>query len=253
MGGHGYYRPEAALAERPDSGDAVLGKGQCLAVETMLQTMRSSHAFDPLGVYVPWARQKGGLSWEPIAAPDHELILYPVTDRTIARVNAASYGAEVPWIAVVTEKPVTARLADEVWDATRYDHFATEAVYDAADTRQAPRICFLYWAQLHDDVGGGHGSLDAVAARLGGRLVFPMHLPVDPGLRPPALPFRLVLEAQLAGPAAAAGLGAEAPPPSPPQKSMLGPALLMGAAVAAGYVFWGAIRPAPRRNGRRRR
>lgn len=201
-GSPAYYRPERA------SEHTHLGTGQHLAVEAMLRTLRSSKVFEPLGVYVPWATQNGGVSWTTIAAPDHELVVYPVAAATIDRVNAASYGSEVPWVAVLTEKPVQAIVAEQAWDATRYDQFTVEAVYDVNDSRPSPRIRFLYWAKLHDDVGGGRESLDAVARRLGGRLVFPVQIAIS-GKRPlPPLPFQLVLDMQLAteSPRAQAGL-----------------------------------------------
>lgn len=251
-GSPAYYRPQAALALATDSGDAALGKGQSLAVETMLRTVRSSHAFDPLGVYVPWARQKGGVTWETIAEPDHDLVLYPISAATVDRVNAASYGHELPWVGVVAEAPTNSRTADEVWDATRYDLFAVEGLYDVNDARPAPRICFLYWAKLHDDVGGGRASLDAVAQRLGGRLVFPMHVPVTDPRRPPSLPFQMVLNAQLAGPEALpelAGFGAEASAAAaaaaPPATRSALPWLALAA--AAGGAVWLALRGGKRR------
>lgn len=192
-GSPAYYRPERVSPEH-----AHLGSGQHLAVETMLRTLRSSHRFDPLGVYVPWAKQNGAVNWTTIETPDHELVVYPITSDTVAQVNAASYGSELPWVAVITDKPVQAIVAEQAWDATRYDQFAVEAVYDVDDRHAAPRICFLYWAKLHDDVGGGRESLDSVAKRLGGRLVFPVQIGIV-GRRPrPPLPFNLVLDAQLA-------------------------------------------------------
>lgn len=192
-GSPAYYRPERVEPEH-----AHLGTGQHLAVETMLRTLRSTHRFDPMGVFVPWAKQNGAVHWTTIDKPDHELVVYPIDANTIARVNSASYGSEVPWVAVMTDKPVQAIVAEQAWDATRYDQFAVEAVYSVNDSRPAPRICFLYWAKLHDDVGGGRDSLDAVAKRLGGKLVFPVQIGIT-GNRPiPPLPFSLVLDAQLA-------------------------------------------------------
>jgi len=261
-GSPAYYRPQTALALAADSGDAQLGKGQGIAVETMLRTVRSSLAYNPLGVYVPWARQKGGVTWETIEEPDHDLVLYPIDAATVDRVNAASYGHELPWVGVIAERPTNSRTADEAWDATRYDLFAVEGLYDVDDARPAPRICFLYWAKLHDDVGGGRASLDAVAQRLGGRLVFPMQVPVSDARQLPSLPFSMVLNAQLAGPAGLpelAGFGAEspmliaAPPTERPPSSRLGLGILAVAMAATGYVFWSTVRPRQRANARRRR
>ena len=270
MTGAVYYRPQTALARSAASGDTQLGKGQGLAVETMLRTVRSSRVFDPLGVYVPWGRQKGGVTWETIDKPDHDIAIYPISAATVDRVNAASYGHELPWVGVLTDTPVNSQTADSVWDATRYDLFSVEGVYDADDSRPAPRICFLYWAKLHDDVGGGRASLDAVAQRLGGQLVFPMQLPVDSPRPAPALSFAAVLAAQLAGPtlppemAGFGGFGADtnavlapSPPPSA-APARIGFGILAATLAATGYIFWRTVRPAPRqranaRAARRRR
>lgn len=236
-GSPAYYRPERVSTEH-----AHLGTGQHLAVETMLRTLRSTHRFDPIGAFVPWAKQNGAVNWTTIDQPDHELVVYPIDADTVARVNAASYGSEVPWVAVMTDKPVQALASEQAWDATRYDQFAVEAVYDVDDKRPAPRICFLYWAKLHDDVGGGRDSLDAVAKRLGGRLVFPVQIEIS-GMRAlPPLPFNLVLDAQLAAreapvtemPArvATAGLGryramSADPVPAAPTGSRIAPWLIV--------------------------
>jgi hypothetical protein len=244
-GSPAYYRPERLSPEH-----AHLGTGQHLAVETMLRTLRSTHRFDPIGVFVPWAKQNGAVNWTTIDRPDHELVVYPIDADTVARVNAASYGSEVPWVAVMTDKPVQALASEQAWDATRYDQFTVEAVYAVNDSRSAPRICFLYWAKLHDDVGGGRDSLDAVAKRLRGRLVFPVQIEIS-GMRPlPPLPFNLVLDAQLAARAApvtemparvaTAGLGryrpmAADPAPAAPTGSSLAPWLL---ALGVGCGVW---------------
>jgi hypothetical protein len=210
-----------------------LGTGQHLAVETMLRTLRSSKAFAPIGVYVPWAKQNGAVNWTTIEKPDHELVIYPITSTVVDRVNGASYGCEVPWVGVLTEKPVQAIVAEQAWDATRYDLFAVEAIYDVDDARPAPRICFLYWAKLHDDVGGGKDSLDAVAKRLGGQLVFPVQIAVMGERRPPSLPFDLVLDAQLSN------VPEWAPPlPAPKAEPKVAPPTAVGAVGPSGLGGW---------------
>jgi hypothetical protein len=240
-GSPAYYRPQKS----PEH--VHLGTGYHLAVETMLRTLKSSKVFDPLGVYVPWAKQNGAINWTTIAEPDHELVIYPISAATVDRVNSGSYGCEVPWVAVITEKPVQALVADKAWDDSRYDLFEVEAVYDVDDKRQAPRICFLYWAKLHEDVGGGRQSLDAVAKRLGGKLVFPVQIAVSGARRPPSLPFQMVLDAQLdavsmpvagASMPAARAARALAPAVGAVETSRLAPWLLAaGAAGVAWAVF----------------
>lgn len=258
-GGVGYYRPTPGRSDTRESGTVQLGKGQSLAVETMMRLVRSSHAYDPLGVYVPWGRQNGGVIWDTIANPDHELVIYPISARDVDRVNAHSYGSELPWVAVLTETPVNSQVADEVWDESRYDLFAVEGVYDITDPRPTPRICFLYWAKLHEDVGGGRASLDSIARRLGGVLVFPSHLPLRPGRSAPGLSFQLALSAQLAAaslPPAPVGIGVDTvalAPVAPPAASRLGFGILAAAAAATGYVFWATVHPRHSANGRRRR
>ena len=239
--GPAYYRPERISPEH-----AHLGTGQHLAVETMLRTLRSSRQFDPFGVFVPWAKQNGAVNWTTIDKPDHELVVYPVTAAVVNRVNAASYGSELPWIAVMTDKPVQAIVAEQAWDPTRYDLFTVEAVYDVDDQHPAPHIRFLYWAKLHDDVGGGRDSLDAVAKRLGGRLVFPVQIEIVGERRLPPLPFSMVLDAQLAAASApvtslpprtpaVSGFGQSAAPAAVPAGPRIAPWLL---ALGGGAALW---------------
>ncbi len=191
-GSPAYYRPA------PSPEHAHLGSGYHLAVETMLRTLQSSRAYDPIGVFVPWAEQNGAVNWKTIEKPDHELVVYPINSITVDRVNAAAYGCDLPWVAVMTDRPVQSIAAEQAWDSTRYDLFATEAVYDVEDNRPAPRIRFLYWARFHDGVGGGRESLDAVAKRLGGTLVFPVQTEISGKRALPPLTFQMVLDAQLA-------------------------------------------------------
>lgn len=251
----GYYRPATDLSAA-DTKHATLGNGESLAVETMLRLVRSSHAYDPIGVYVPWAKQHGGVTWQTIADSDHDVIAYRICAADVARVNAYSYGSELPWVGVLANEPTDRKIADAAFDATRYDLFEVEAVYDADDKRPTPRIHFLYWAKLHEDVGGGRESLDAVAKRLGGVLVFPMHLTVDGPRQAPPLPFMLALSAQLAMPAANASAGVgeagtmvTAPPP--PTHPTAGQMLAWTAALGtAGVILWKTVRgPKRRRSG----
>ncbi len=223
-GGPAYYRPEKS----PEH--VHLGTGYHLAVEAMLRTLKSSKAFAPLGVYMPWAKQNGAIHWTTIENPDHEVVIYPIAASTIDRVNQASYGCEVPWVAVLTQKPVQAIVAEQAWDATRYDLFEVEAVYDVDDNRPAPRICFLYWAKLHEDVGGGRQSLDTVATRLGGTLVFPVQLAIIAARQKPPLPFQMVLDAQLAA--------ASMPAAATPSPAVRTPAAATGSFEPSGLTPW---------------
>jgi hypothetical protein len=246
----GYYQRESALA---DAGGefANLSTGGNLSVETMLGLTRTSHRFDPIGVYVPWGKQVQGGGWETIDAPDHDVLLYPITDADVRQVNSQSYGYELPWIGVLTERPVPPKVADEVFDPTRYDLFESEGVYDADDGRPSPRISFLYWAKLHDDVGGGRGSLDTVASQLGGKLVFPMHLPLKEPRSAPPLPFRMVLQTQLMPPSAVGDAVLAPQAPAPSQVTGVQYGLWAAVTAATGYVFWRTIRPRPAKRKRR--
>lgn len=205
-----FYHAERALDEQ-EGAHAKLSEGATLAVETLLGLLRGSARYAPLGLYAPWAKQSGSLGWEPLAKVDHDLLVYPLSDASVAYVAAHSYGSELPWVAILTDKPVVAEVADAAFDATRYDHFETEAIYRADSGCVTPRIHFLYWAKIHDDVGGGRASLESVATRLGGRLVFPLQLSTGRPRQPPPLPFQVVLDAQLSRDAAS-GVGAIALP-----------------------------------------
>ncbi len=244
-----YQRPGLALAD-----EMQLPAAQQLAASALRDRLTAQSAA-ALGRYVPWARQSGS-AWLTISPVDHEVDLYTLTDADVAAANAASHGDEVPWVAVRTPQPVPPALALAAWDDTRYDLLAVEGVYRADDPSTAPRIEFLYWAQLHDGFGGGRGSLSVAAARLGGDLVWPCHVHPAPGRPEPALPFTVVLAAQQAqrSAPAAAGLGVTIAPadPAPASAGIAGPLVLATACATAAYLVWGSIRPTHRANRRRR-
>lgn len=188
--GQSYYRPNAGAWGRGS------GAGAGLAVEALRRTLDATTAGAPLGVYVPWGKRQGGVTWttEPGGA---DIIVYPLTDALIRAATAEAFGNEPPWIGVLAPQPTESGAADAVFNGTRYDLFETQGVYSVEDARPAPQIEFLYWAKLHDEVGGGRNSLETLASRLGGRLVFPIE-GTDPGRERPPFPFQFALNQQLA-------------------------------------------------------
>lgn len=241
-----YVHREASLAAAPDT---AVSPGGGLAVETLLGLFRSAERYAPLGLFSPWA-ERLGTAWAPIAPSNHDVLLYPLTDDAIGYANTHSFGHELPWVGIFADKPRDHATVDAAFDRTRYDLSSTEAVYHPDSGLPTPRIHFLYTATLHPDVGGGRDSLQRVAESLGGRLVFPIQVPVEHPREPPALPFTVVLDAQLAQGRvkprrgrATHGVGETAP------GTGMTPALgLFWAATAAtcGYVFLKTVFPSPR-------
>lgn len=255
-----YQRPGLALAE-----PAQVLATQQIAASALHDVLAAREA--PVH-YVPWARQSGA-AWLTVDPVDHELAVYRLTDADVTLANAAGHGEELPWLAVRTQRPVPPALALSAWDDTRYDLLAVEGVYRADDPGLSPRIEFLYWGQLHDGMGGGRTPLSVVAARLGGDLVWPRHLPPRPGREQPPLGFEMVLAAQQASasraantaswgpsiaPAPTAGLGVTVTAEAPPRATtgVAGPLIVAAACATAGYLVWGALRPVHRSNRRRR-
>lgn len=185
--------------ETPRPGFAEDALNHLLAAVTTVGGAQSSPT---LGLYTPWAAQEGDVDWQQTSA-SWNLLLAPLTDAHLAMAKQAAFGSPVGWLAVLTDKPSTLKLASAAFDDTPYEFFAGEAVYRQDDKAPTPRAYFLYWAKLRDDTGGGSGSLGSVAKALGGQLVFPMQMPLGGKEREPPLAFfSAALTAQLrTGPA----------------------------------------------------
>lgn len=242
----------------PNQAIGALGQteapGLSFAENTLRDILSGSLAFpgmkpvQPLGLYTPWGSRTGSVDWTDVT-PEWDLLLYPLTQAQLAMVKKAAFGHEVGWVAVLTTTPLKQTASEAIFRGTPYVLFSTDGVYRQDDRLPVPRIYFLYWGQLRGeptDLDGGAANLEAAAARAGGQLVFPLHVPRGAQDRDhPAMAFQTALDTQLG-----AGLPPTAPPPTrlakqPPE---VGPGpgvprpipwgLLLGLGAAAGVGWW---------------
>lgn len=216
---------------------------------------------EPLAVVTPWGSQTGDVSWDTIAQPEWDVVLFPLSDQVLKAAENATYGHPVGWIAVLTEKPVSLQAAYDAFVDRRYSFLSADAVYRQDDSAPTPKIYYLYWAELRDDPSdqeGGTQSLDSAARLLGGKLVFASQVPRTASARThPLLPVQTVIAAQktptpvvstavpqVLAPAAAAPTSTRAPVPTaakdmptPVTPKVPGWLILLGLG-GAGYVAW---------------
>lgn len=209
-----------------------VGQGE-QALAEMLKTL------SPV-LLTPWASQEGSVDWSPVK-PEWTVAVLPVKDQQLKVAQAAAFGHPVGLVAVLCQKPVTYQLAEAAFASSPYEMFGADAMYRQDDPKPTPRIWFLYWGQLRGDASGGKTSMDAVAARLNGTLVFPTQLPLTGRERQaPALPFATALNTQLP-PAGVVNIQA-APPPGMLAKSSASsvpwPLLVLVGGAAIGTGIW---------------
>lgn len=213
-----------------------------------------------LGVYTPWATQKGELVWEETQGQNVALFeLGPVLGM-LSSLGMASPG----YVAVFTTSPLSMGMAQALYTGTPYKLDSIEAVY-AQVSGGNEKLAFLYWGVLRDasDGAGGPGSVATAAGSVGGKLVFAQQIDGGsvrvapaPGTFEPAFETAFKKDIQVVGgasgplppppaplppPSPAPGPAppppAPAPPPPPEKASMVGPVLLGLATAVVGYAL----------------
>lgn len=128
----------------------------------------------PSSLVTPWATRTSDVSWEEVRQPPStNLILYGITDSTLALVHQTTFGHLMPFIAIHSNSPDTVSAARAAFSGTRYQFFETQAVY-AQDKNgsSVPVPTYVHWAKVRDpsdrEIGGD--SLDPVAQKLNGTL-----------------------------------------------------------------------------------
>lgn len=171
-----------------------------LAEQTFLELIRAVHRITPLGVFAPWGVQTGSVSWQTLPAPEYNVVVYPVSNALVQQAEKEAFGAEIAVVGVLAPKPVAKDIADEAFIGTPFELLQSEAVYRLDDPQPSPRLYYLFTAKRRDDFtdqNGGKGNLDAVAARLGGQLVYPLQTPRTGQERPaPSAPVDTAIAAQ---------------------------------------------------------
>lgn len=197
-------------------------------------------AASPLGIYVPWAVQNGGVDWQP-EPNDSNLALYPISDDHLAAIKQLTFGTELPAVCVLTTTPVTLDAAAKAFDGTAYKFFQVEAIYRLADPKSLPTILFLYWADLRDpgDGGSGSASLASAANLMGGQLCYGLPSAKAPG-QPniPAIQFGTALAAQLAQTSPSPLAPVQPVVAAPPSAKPLAVVAVAALAALGGYYWW---------------
>lgn len=207
-----------------------------------------------LGVFTPWAEQVNEMSFQEISAPALNI---SAMDLTGAKQAMGSFGLGAPgFVAVITEKPVGRTVLQAAFEATPYAYFESVAAYRQDDAGAPPRIYFVHWGSLRDPgTGGAQGSIEAMAAALGGQSVFAVQVPADQSTvrMPPAVAFSTAYGAQFGQPAngqppPTIPPSPEPPPPDggppapvPPDQPPPGPPPRVKAAGVSQYFFGAAI------------
>ena len=176
----------------------------------------------PIGVYTPWATRVSDLEWEsPERAPDTNTALWRLTDVALQAARDVTFGSPVPFVAILSQTPLTSTEADSLWSGTPYRAYETQAVYRQDDGKPIPTIFFLYWGERLDEseVPPHPRSLEQTAAIAEGVLVFGMQIPAGSSTTRdwPATPFATALEMHdlIESPARAAPAPVPVPVPVP--------------------------------------
>jgi hypothetical protein len=181
-----------------------------------------------IGVFTPWAEQKGDLVWEEIT-PDTNVALFEL-GPVLALLS--SLGMSSPgYVAVLTASPLSSSMASAMYAGTPYKLDSVQAVYPQASAG-SQQMVFLYWGTLRDpsDGAGGPGSVATAAGSVGGKLTFAQQVdfasssvrpPPGPGTFEPAFETTFKKDIQVIVPGASGPLP---PPPSPIPAPAPGPA-----------------------------
>lgn len=179
-----------------------------------------------LGYYILWAEQKGDLEWEeqpaPLSQGDYKaLALYALSDENVRQAEEIAFGDPLPFVAIVTQAPMSATAIEQMWKKTAFAPYETIAIFDDASQEPVPPMLFLHWGQRIDMANAPQHvqPLQSAAEQYNGRLVWAAQVGESPyggGWREwPTLPFADALAAQLA--LTPSSIQPGAPPAPPPQ------------------------------------
>lgn len=200
----------------------------------------------PIGVVTPWAARVGDLEWEDIPHPDTNVMLWELTDAAINAVPEVTFGSPLPFVGIVTSRPMSVAETRKMWEGTAYAPYETQAVYRQDDAKDPPTALFLHWGERIDiaKLPKEVLLLGPRASAAAGSLVFAAQIPAQNSTTraAPSSSFASVLARQ-------APLPPEPPPNPTPGPIPLGPvkedkmnlgvpiAVGLGAA-ALGFLLW---------------
>ena len=176
---------EAAVSGTPDAPGA--------AEQTLIGVVQVTA---PAGPYTVWAEKSGSSDFAE--QPARNRLLYVLNDQQILA-SEKLIGEPPAYLAVLAERPGDSAAIASMFADSRYQWSKTEAIYAQADPNRVPKISFLHWAELRpmSEWKGRTATERAVAARMGGILVFPIALAAGPGDREaPQSTFAAALKAQ---------------------------------------------------------
>lgn len=248
-----YNNPQSQLVQDGVRGLGNLSTQDQFALQELQQILAGNVPGVPgseaVGVFSPWGQQSGSVDWQTVQ-PDHDLVIYPISDQQISAVGRATFGIPLGFVAVITTSPVTLQKAEAAFDNTPFAFSHVEGIFRLDDAKSVPSIYFLYWGTIREptSAGGGNSKMQSVADLLGGTLVFPLQIPRTGQERPlPAVSFSAALSTQLAAtapavsPAVAASLvaapSALAPPAPAARPWWLLPVVGGGAAALGVYLY----------------
>jgi hypothetical protein len=157
----------------------------------------------PMGIYTPWASRTGDVNWEEISNPDTNVIAWEINDAQVNSVPTISFGEPLPFIVILTKKPMTEGEVSDMWNGTAYQPYETQAVYRQDDAKPVPTIYFMHWGERIDISKLPKQTLALVpkAQSVGGQLLFAAQVPSQGSTTrsPPATPnFQSAIEQQMA-------------------------------------------------------
>jgi hypothetical protein len=243
------------------------GLGQLQALE-LFENVPQQLALPFLGYFLKWAEREGDLQWREVSAPlppNHSdaLALYALTDQQVRQAEEIAFGDPLPFVAIVTQEPLSATAVEQMWKKTAFAPYETIAIFKDGDPEVVPRIYFLHWGQRIDMANAPQHvePLESAALQYNGQLVWAAQTesiygegwrigPEGSRTHWPTLPFSDALAAQLALTPASAQPGAPpAPPPQIVTQTTVAPAtpsfwsstnapIIVGFGAAALAFFW---------------
>jgi hypothetical protein len=162
-----------------------------MAAQGMFSEVANALALAQVGVFTPWASRTGDMAWEEIRNPDTNVIAFSLTDAQINTAEQVTFGAPLPFVVVMTDKPLTSDQVAAMWEGTAYHPYETQAVYRQDDAKPIPNIYFMHWGERIDIAELPKAPL-AIAPRaraVGGVLIFGAQIPVQGSTtrQPPAV------------------------------------------------------------------
>ncbi len=224
--------PYDAIGSVPAPPGTSLGQ---MAAQGLFAEISDALHLTPLGIFTPWASRTGDLDWEEIPHPDTNVMAWALTDDQIAAAQQVTFGAPIPFVAVLSKRAMTSTAVASMWEGTAYSPYETQAVYRQDDREPVPTIYYLHWGERIDmaalpkrvlaigpraaDMGGALRidmaalpkrvlAIGPRAADMGGALVFAAQIPSQGSTTRPAP------SVSYASASSAAMLAASAPGPA---------------------------------------